>query len=226
MLAYESCGACMLEPERERVAAAARRLAQEGLVLGTAGNVSERADRLVAITPTGARLADVSPGDVVVVDLQGETVEGDYAPTSELELHLGVYQRYQAGAVVHAHSPIGTALACVLNELPLIHYQMLALGGPIRVAPYATFGTPELAELTLDALDGRTAALMANHGAIAIGADLDAALESALLLEWASELYWRAASIGPPRTLDEAQVQEFIKALSARNYGSLQERGR
>jgi L-fuculose-phosphate aldolase len=216
----------MLEPEKERVAAAARRLAREGLVVGTAGNVSERADQLVAVTPTGATLADVSPGDVVVVDLQGEIVEGDYAPTSELELHLGVYQRYQAGAVVHAHSPIGTALACVLDELPLIHYQMLALGGPIRVAPYATFGTPQLAELTLAALDGRAAALMANHGAIAIGADLAAALNNARLLEWASELYWRASSIGPPRTLDDAQVQEFTQALSDRNYGSLQERGR
>lgn len=216
----------MLEGRREAVAAAARRLAERGLVLGTAGNVSARADGLVAVTPTGATLAELTAEQVVVVGLDGEAVYGDYAPTSEIELHLGAYRRYQAGAVVHAHSPVGTALACVLDELPLIHYQMLALGGPIRVAPYATFGTAELARLTLDALDGRAAALMANHGMLAIGADLEAAVDNALLLEWACELYWRAAAVGRPRTLDAGQAQDFLDALSARNYGALQERDR
>jgi L-fuculose-phosphate aldolase len=216
----------MLEREKRRVAAAARRLADERLVLGTAGNVSERADELVAITPTGAVLAELDSEQVVIIDLDGATVEGDLAPTSEVELHLGIYRRYGAGGVVHAHSPVGTALACVLDELPLIHYQMLALGGPVRVAPYATFGTPELAQLTLDALEGRTAALMANHGVIALGADLDAAVENALLLEWASELYWRAASLGPPRTLDSDQAQAFIDAVATRGYGVLRGPGR
>jgi len=209
---------------REAVAAAARRLAAERLVLDTAGNVSARAGELVAVTPTGAVLAELEAEQVVIVDLEGRTVHGDFAPTSEIELHLGAYRRYGAGAVVHAHSPVGTALACVLDELPLIHYQMLALGGPIRVAPYATFGTPELAKLTLDALEGRAAALMANHGMIAVGTDLDAAVDNALLLEWASELYWRAASVGHPRTLDAGQAQDFIDAIAARGYGALQER--
>lgn len=213
-----------LHTEREAVAAAARRLAAEGLVLGTAGNVSARAGELIVVTPTGAVLADLEPEQVVVVDLEGRPVHGDYAPTSEIELHLGAYRRHGAGAVVHAHSPIGTALACVLDELPLIHYQMLALGGPIRVAPYATFGTPELATLTLDALKGRAAALMANHGMIAVGPDLDAAVENALLLEWASDLYWRAAAVGRPRSLDAGQAQDFIDAITARGYGTLRER--
>ena len=206
------------------MAAAARRLAAEGLVLGTAGNVSARAGELVAVTATGAVLAELEPDHVVVVDLEGNAVHGDYAPTSEIELHLGAYRRHQVGAVVHAHSPIGTALACVLDELPLIHYQMLALGGPIRVAPYATFGTSELARLTLDALEGRAAALMANHGMIAVGPDLGAAVENGLLLEWACELYWRAAAVGRPRTLDAGQAQDFIDAITARGYGTLQER--
>jgi L-fuculose-phosphate aldolase len=213
-----------LDGAREAVAAAARRLATQGLVLGTAGNVSARAGDLVAVTPTGAVLAELEADQIVVVDLDGSTTHGGYAPTSEIELHLGAYRRHRAGAVVHAHSPVGTALACVLDELPLIHYQMLALGGPVRVAPYATFGTSELAELTLDALEGRTAALMANHGMIAIGPDLDAAVANALLLEWAAELYWRAAAIGRPRTLDAGQAQDFIDAVGARNYGSLQGR--
>jgi L-fuculose-phosphate aldolase len=213
-----------LQAEREAVAAAARRLAAEGLVLGTAGNVSVRAGELVAVTSTGAVLAELEPDQVVVVNLDGEPVGGDYAPTSEIELHLGAYRRHRAGAVVHAHSPVGTALACVLDELPLIHYQMLALGGAIRVAPYATFGTPELAQLTLDALEGRAAALMANHGMIAVGPELDAAVDNALLLEWACELYWRAAAVGRPRTLDAAQARDFIDAVTARGYGALQER--
>ena len=215
-----------LDPEREAVAAAARRLAAEGLVVGTAGNVSVRSGELVAVTPTGAVLAELEPDHVIVVNLDGEPVHGEYAPTSEIDLHLGAYRRHQAGAVVHAHSPVSTALACVLDELPLIHYQMLALGGPIRVAPYATFGTPELARLTLDALEGRAAALMANHGMIAVGPDLDAAVDNALLLEWACELYWRAAAVGRPRTLDAGHAQAFIDAVAARGYGTLQERDR
>jgi L-fuculose-phosphate aldolase len=208
-----------LERERECVAEAARRLAADGLVAGTAGNVSMRADRLVAVTPTGAKLEDVTAQQVAVVDLDGEQVDGDLAPTSELELHLGIYRQLDAGAVVHSHARFATALACVLDELPVVHYQMLALGGPIRVAPYATFGTPELAELTLQALEGRSAALMANHGAIACGPDLDTAMEQALLLEWACELYWRASSLGTPRVLDSSEQLAFVETVSRRGYG-------
>jgi L-fuculose-phosphate aldolase len=201
------------------VAAAARRLAADGLVTGTAGNVSARAGEGVAVTPTGARLEDVTPEQVAVVALDGEPLAGDLAPTSELELHLGIYRQLEAGAVVHSHARFATAVACVLDELPVVHYQMLALGGPIRVAPYATFGTPELAELTLKALDGRSAALMANHGAIAYGPDLDTAMEQALLLEWACELYWRASALGTPRTLGSSDQLAFVETVSRRGYG-------
>jgi L-fuculose-phosphate aldolase len=212
----------MLERERERVAAAARRVAADGHVTGTAGNVSARVGELVAVTPTGARLEAIGPEDVAVVDLDGEQLDGELAPTSELGLHLGVYRRYDAGAVVHTHAPFATAVACVLDELPVVHYQMLALGGAVRVAPYATFGTPELAELTLEALDGRGAALMANHGAIAYGADLDHAMQQAELLEWACQLYWRAAAIGAPRTLDASDQLAFVETMSRRGYGVTQ----
>jgi L-fuculose-phosphate aldolase len=194
-------------------------LAADGLVTGTAGNVSARAGEFVAVTPTGARLEDVTPEQVAVVALDGEQVAGDLAPTSELGLHLGIYRRLEAGAVVHSHARFATAVACVLDELPVVHYQMLALGGPIRVAPYATFGTPELADLTLKALDGRSAALMANHGAIAYGPDLDTAMEQALLLEWACELYWRASAFGTPRTLGQSDQLAFVETVSRRGYG-------
>jgi L-fuculose-phosphate aldolase len=212
----------MLERERERVAAASRRLAEEGVVLGTSGNVSERAGDYLAITPTGAVLAELGPAEVTVVDLDGEHVDGELAATSELGLHMGVYRRYDAGAVVHAHPPIGTALSCVLDEVPVVHYQMLSLGGTVRVAPYATFGTPELAELTLEALRERSAALMANHGTITYGPDLDFAVAQSLLLEWACELYWRAAVVGSPRALSADQQQAVIDQVVRRGYGSPQ----
>ena len=209
-----------LESEREQVAAASRRLAAEGLVLGTAGNVSARRGAEIAITPTGAVLAELDPEDVSVVDLDGRQVDGELAPTSELDLHLGVYRRYDAGAVVHTHAPMATALSCVLDELPCVHYQMLLLGGTVPVAGYATFGTPDLARSVLEALEGRRAALMANHGAIVHGEDLDGALELSLLLEWACTVYWRAAAIGEPKTLDEAQRQAVVTAAMERGYGS------
>jgi L-fuculose-phosphate aldolase len=115
---------------------------------------------------------------------------------------------------------MATALSCVLDELPCIHYQMLLLGGTIRVAPYRTFGSPELAAVTLDALEDRAAALMANHGAIAHSHDLDHAVEQSLLLEWACTVYWRAASIGTPRALDAEQRAAVIEAAVERNYGA------
>jgi L-fuculose-phosphate aldolase len=209
-----------LDAVREQVAAVSRRLAAEGLVLGTAGNVSARRGDEVAITPTGAVLAELEPEQVSVVDLEGRQVGGELAPTSELDLHLGVYRRYDAGAVVHTHAPMATALSCVLDELPCVHYQMLLLGGPVPVAPYATFGTPELAGSVLDALEGRRAALMANHGAIVHAEDLDGALELSLLLEWACTVYWRAAAIGEPRALGTEQREAVVAAALARNYGS------
>jgi L-fuculose-phosphate aldolase len=212
-----------LELERERVAASSRLLAAKGLVVGTAGNVSQRAGDLVAITPTGAQLEELTADQVAVVDLAGEHVDGALAATSELSLHLGVYERYGAGGVVHTHAPMATALASVLeHELPVVHYQLLLLGGPVRVAPYRTFGTPELAQVTLDALEGRMAALMANHGAIAWAQDVDAAVQHSLLLEWGCAVYWRAAAIGTPRTLDEEQRQAVVTAAIERNYGSVQ----
>lgn len=210
----------MLTREREDVATTARRLAAAGLVSGTNGNVSARAGDLVAVSPTGAQLAALDAGDVPVVDLGGTLRHGTLAPTSELGLHLGVYERYETGAIVHAHAPMATALSCVLDEVPLVHYEMLALGGAIRVAPYATFGSPELAAAVVDALDGRTAALMANHGVVAHGPDLNAALRATELLEWSCTVYWRAAQLGTPRTLSDADVQAIVERVTSTGYGT------
>jgi L-fuculose-phosphate aldolase len=208
-----------LDTVRAHIARACRELAAAGLVIGTAGNVSVRAGDLVAVTATGARFDGMAANKVTVVSLSGDVVAGNLAPTSELLMHLSIYRRYGSAAIVHTHPPAGTALACVVDELPVIHYQLLTLGGPIRVAPYATFGTPELAAAVADALDDRLGALMANHGAITHGGRLDQAVEHSLTLEWVCELYRRAAAIGRPRVLDEHAQAAALAAYTERRYG-------
>lgn len=207
---------------RDSVAAAARELADAGLLIGTSGNVSAREGDLVAVTATGADLGRCGPEEVTVVRLDGSVVEGALAPTSELSLHLTVYADTGAGAVVHTHAPFATAVACVLDELPVLHYQQVALGGEIRVAPYATFGTPALAEHVRAALAGRSAALMANHGSVTVGADLAKAVDNALLLEWLCQLHHRASALGAPRVLDADQQADVIRVALERGYGTTQ----
>jgi L-fuculose-phosphate aldolase len=175
----------------------------------------------VAITPTGGHLGALDAEQVCVVDLDGSLVDGKLAPTSEIELHLSVHRERGDGAVVHTHAPVATALACVLEgELPCVHYDMLRLGGTVRIAPYTTFGTPELAAAALQALEGRAAALLANHGTLVHSGDLETALSLTDLLEWACTVYWRAASIGTPKVLDEAEREAVIAAVVARGYGT------
>jgi L-fuculose-phosphate aldolase len=211
-----------LDDLRDDVATAARRLAAEGLLIGTAGNVSARVPGtdLVAVTATGSVLARCTVAEVSVVDPAGSVVAGDLAPTSELDLHRAVYAGTAAGAVVHTHAPYATAVSCVADALPVLHYQQLLLGGEVRVAPYATFGTPELAEAVVAALEGRAAALMANHGAVNHAATLDGAVEGALLLEWCARLHVNATALGTPRPLTGEQQLAVVEAAIARSYGS------
>jgi L-fuculose-phosphate aldolase len=207
------------DTERQALAEACHRLASEGLVIGTAGNLSVRAGEQVVVTPTGCVLADVEPAEMAVVDLDGESLDGP-DPTSELGLHLGVYRQMDwTRAVVHTHSHMATAVGCVVDELPPIHYQMLALGGSVRVAPYATFGSDELHAHVLAALEGHTAAMMKNHGTLTCGADLDAAVDATFLLEWACSLYWHASQIGEPSVLTEEQLADVAAQVQRLSYG-------
>ncbi|GAB3788648.1 class II aldolase/adducin family protein [Nocardioides pacificus] len=207
------------------MAAASRRLAAEGLLIGTAGNVSLRVGDLVAVTATGAVLAEATADDISVVTLDGTLVQGHLAPTSELDLHLMLLRREDSGAVVHTHSPMATTLSLVLDELPCVHYQQLTLGGAIRVAPFEVFGSPSLAASVVAALDGKQAALMANHGCVALGRDLDKAVENALLLEWACGLYWRAMAAGTPRALTDDQQLAVIEEALRTGYGTTRPAG-
>jgi L-fuculose-phosphate aldolase len=200
---------------RAEVAQAGRQLAACGLVSGLAGNVSARTRELVAVTPTGGRLATLRPEEIAIVDLAGALVDAPLAPTSELPFHLAIYERYEAGAVVHTHPPMATAVACVVDELPCMHYSLLTLGGSVRVARYATFGTDDLAASVVDALDGRTAALMASHGAVTYGENLQAAVDATELLEWACTVYVHARACGTPRALADDERRAVAEALEA-----------
>ena len=209
---------------RERVAAAARRLAAEGLLIGTAGNVSERAGDVIAVTPTGAVLADLEAADVAVIDLGGSLVEGPLEPTSELGLHLGVYERHGAGAVVHTHSIYATTLACTVDELPAVHYMIHAFGGDtVDVSDYERFGSDELAAAVHKALGDRRGVLLRNHGAVVHGPSLSRAYDLAVLLEWLSELYWRSSIFGEPKILSHEQLEEVATEAGRRSYGYAQE---
>ncbi len=210
----------MLEREREQVAAAGRRLAALGLALGAAGNVSRRSGDRICVTAGGAVLESVGAEQVSIVDVDGVSLDGP-APSSELALHVGAYERFGCGAVVHAHPAMATALACVLDELPAIHYQMVELGGSVPVARYETFGTAELAAVTLDAMDQRTAVMMANHGTLTYADDLEQAIARTMLLEWVAGLYWRAAGIGTPRALSAGALDDVRAQLERRNYQPL-----
>ena len=196
-----------------------RRLAASGLVVGSAGNLSVRDGETVSLTAKGVNLGQLAPDDIAVTDLNGNLLAG--TPTSELELHLAIYRNYDAGAIVHTHAPMATAVACVLDELPVIHYHLLALGGSIRVAPFHAFGTRALADAVVDALRGRSAALLANHGAINFAASLPEAVDGAVVLEWACALYVNTAQLGTARVLDAEQQAAVRESATRHGYGSL-----
>jgi L-fuculose-phosphate aldolase len=206
----------MLLPEaREAIVATCRELASAGLVVGTAGNVSVREKGLVAVTPSSVRYGELTPELVGVHQLDGAAVEAPLAPTSELPLHLAIYQdRPEASAVVHTHSPAATALSVLADEVPSVHYYVAMFGGPVVVAPYATYGTEELARNVVRALRDRTACLMGNHGAVTIGPDLATAHDKSVYLEWLCDVYLRASSAGAPRLLSGAEIATVAGKLA------------
>ncbi|MFJ2852931.1 class II aldolase/adducin family protein [Streptomyces rubiginosohelvolus] len=201
------------------VVGTARRSAADGLVVGTSGNVSARVGDLVLVTPSGVPYDRLGPDDAVGVDLEGTQVIGDLGPTSELPLHLAVYRSTDAAAVVHTHAVHATAVSTLVAEVPLVHYAAAILGGPVRTAAYARYGTPELADAMLEALRDRTGCLLANHGTVTYGDTLDQAYDRTAQLEWLCHL-WLTASSVPGRTpalLTTAQLDEVTEAL--KGYG-------
>jgi L-fuculose-phosphate aldolase len=206
----------LLARERELIAEFGRRMTGDRLVVGTSGNLSIRDGDLLAVTPTGHAYDTLTPDLVCVQRLDGSTVEGGLAPTSELPIHQLIYGHTDAAAVVHTHSTAATVVSTVVEELPTIHYILAVLGGPIRVAPYATFGSEELAANVLAAIRDRSGVLLANHGAVTYGPTIQVAYDRALYLEWVAEVWLRAHSLAPPLTphiLDEAQMADVYAKI-------------
>ncbi|MFF9506018.1 class II aldolase/adducin family protein [Streptomyces sp. NPDC014724] len=203
----------------DAVVATACRTAADGLVVGTSGNVSARVGGTVLVTPSGVPYERLGPEDAIGVDLEGNRVLGELAPTSELPLHLAVYRNSDAAAVVHTHAVHATAVSTLVPEVPPVHYAAAMLGGTVRVAAYARYGTEELAENMLAALRDRTGCLLQNHGTVTHGATLEEAYDRTAQLEWLCRL-WLAASSVPGRTpnlLSTAQLRDVQEAL--KGYG-------
>ncbi|MFJ5556307.1 class II aldolase/adducin family protein [Streptomyces sp. NPDC093250] len=194
----------------------ARRSVADGLVVGTSGNVSVRIGETVLVTPSGVPYDRLTPDDVTGVDLAGRQVLGSLVPTSELPMHLAVYRTTGARAVVHTHAVHATAVSTLVDELPPIHYMAAALGGPVRVAGYATYGTGRLAENMLRALEGRTGCLLQNHGTITYGTTLAQAYDRTAQLEWMCRVWLTASSLPglSPHLLTPEQLAEAAERLT------------
>jgi L-fuculose-phosphate aldolase len=203
---------------REALAEAAWQSARQGLNPGSSGNLSVRMSDGFLVTPSGLANDTLQAGQMVGVDMQGQS-NGNLKPSSEWRIHRDIYHaRPEVNAVVHAHSPYAVSLACLRRDIPPFHYMVAAAGGKdIRCAGYATFGTQALSDNVLAALQDRRACLMANHGLVAVGASLDAALSLALEVEELCAQYWRASLMGEPVLLDDVEMDEVLERF--KHYG-------
>lgn len=205
----------LLAKERQEVVDTCLFMQAEDLIVGTAGNVSIRVDDLIAISPSGVPYDEMTAEDVVVYNVNGEKVDGFLNPSSELPLHLSVYRGTGTNAITHNHAVASTALGLLVDEIPASHYYSGMFGGIIRVAPYAHFGSDELAQYVTDALKDRKGALMKNHGAITIGESAKKAVYLLPLLEYICEVHLKAMSTGADiALLSEQQMDEAIVAIA------------
>jgi len=207
--------------ERELRAAltvTARQSVSQGLNTGASGNVSVRLGEGFLITPSGLANDMLEPDQMVLMDMEGQS-SGSLKPSSEWRIHRDIYRaRPEVQSVVHAHSPHAVSLSCLRRGIPSFHYMVAAAGGKdIRCAAYATFGTQALSDAVLTALQGRHACLMANHGQVAVGASLDAALSLAVEVEELCAQYWRAKLIGEPVLLNDMEMEEVMERF--KHYG-------
>lgn len=206
------------ETIRSAMVLGAQRLSALGLNRGSSGNIGVRLAHSFLVTPSGVPAEELLPQLMVEMDFAG-TVLGAGKPSSEWRFHRDILAaRPDVGAVVHTHSRYATALACLQRDIPAFHYMIAAAGGDtIRCAPYALFGTQELSDLALQALRERKACLLGNHGMIALGADLKAALALTLEVESLAQQYWTALQLGEPHILSSRQMQAVMEKF--KSYG-------
>ena len=204
---------------RADVAAQCRELAGHGLALAGAGNVSVRTEEHVLVTRSGLRLEAAAPEDITIVTLTGEVLDGA-RPSSEVGLHLGIYERSAARAVVHTHGRSSVAVGLVCDSMPLVHYNLLRLGGRLPTVPYHLFGSDELADAVGTAIAaGFGTVLMRNHGAASSARSLTEAVEHACLLEWLCDVYLTACSLGTPALLSDDDLEAVAAQSRHLAYG-------
>jgi len=196
----------MLGAERRAVSVRAAELAE--LTPGRTGNLSVRRDDRFAVTPTGVAYDRIDADDVPVVDFEGDRVAGELAPSSETPMHTAIYREFEPGAIVHTHSPWSSTLAILHEPIPPVHYMLALAGTTVPVADYATYGTEELAANAVAAMEAADAeaCLLANHGLLATGEDLDAALETAVNVEYTARIYCQAKAFGEPVELSPEEM--------------------
>ncbi|MEA5113263.1 MAG: L-fuculose-phosphate aldolase [Geobacteraceae bacterium] len=210
-----------LKKEKSEIVRFGVRLLEAGLTTGTGGNLSvfDRGKGLIAISPSGVEYREMKDAHVPIVDCNGVVIEGDCKPSSELDFHLALYrQRPDIGAVVHTHSVYATTMACLNWEIPAVHYLVAFSGHKVPLAPYATFGTPELAAVVAGSIGEHNAVLLANHGLVTVGRDLAAAFAVAEEIELVARIYYQAKCIGEPVILPKAEMSKVIGKFA--DYGN------
>jgi L-fuculose-phosphate aldolase len=206
--------------QRRDMVDAARRMNALGINQGTSGNIGVRVKGGLLVTPSGMPYDEIAPADIVFMKADGAVPKDQREPTSEWRFHRDIFAtRPDAGAVVHTHAMFATTLSCLHKDIPAFHYMIAKAGGDsIRCAPYATFGTQALSDHALKALKGRKACLLANHGMIALGGTLKAAMALAVEVETLAAQYWRALQLGKPKLLSAAEMRRVVAKFST--YGT------
>jgi len=211
----------LLERERKEVVHYGNMLIEHSLTVGSGGNISilNREAGLIALSPSSMKYSDITPEDVVVMDLEGKITDGTRRASTEINMHLLIYQnRPDVNGIVHTHSIYATAVACMGWDLEPVHYLVAMSGQKVKCSEYATYGTPELAEYALEALGDRYACLLKNHGLIAAAPTIEQAFSTAEHIEYAARLYCITKTLGTPNILTNEQIQTVMDKFGTNPY--------
>lgn len=204
----------LLGDKRKQLVEFGKKLVTADLTSGTGGNLSiyDRESGYVAVTPSGMDYFDIEPEDIVVTDINGKKIDGDRKPTSELSFHLAIYKhRDDINAIVHTHSSFATTVACLGMELPAVHYMVAFSGNKVPLAPYATFGTDELADNIINSIGDYNAVLLANHGLVTASGNLPTAFAAAEEIEFTARIFIQAKSVGEPVILPDSEMETVVE---------------
>ncbi|MFC6177586.1 L-fuculose-phosphate aldolase [Companilactobacillus huachuanensis] len=212
----------LMEKEREQLIEYGKKLVETELTKGTGGNLSiyDRQNGQIAITPSGIDFNKIKKSDIVILDIDGNVIDGDTVPSSEWQMHLKEYQeRTDIDAIIHAHTIYATVLSVLHTPLPASHYMIAVAGKDVRVAKYATYGSKELADNSFEAMKDRKAVFLANHGLLAGSYNIANAFNIIEEIEYCAKIYCIAKSIGTPIILPDEEME--LMATKFENYGQV-----